>query len=64
MSRQTVVDILMKRDGISEEEANSLIEDTASEILDCTNVLDADEILMDNLGLEPDYLLDILLDIL
>ena len=55
-----VVEILMKRDGISQEEAEELVRDTASELADCTDVLDADEIIESNLGLEPDYIMDLL----
>jgi hypothetical protein len=55
-----VVAILMKRDGISEAEATELVEDTKAELLDCTNCLDADDIIASNLGLEPDYIMDIL----
>lgn len=52
--------ILMERDGLTADEAQQLIDDTVAELLDCTNILEADEILMDNLGLEPDYLEDLL----
>lgn len=55
-----VVAILMKRDGISESEAKRLIEETKEEILCCDSVFDADDILLCNLGLEADYILDIL----
>lgn len=55
-----VVKILMERDGMSQEEATGLVEDTAAELADCTNVLDADDIIACNLGLEPDYIMDIL----
>ncbi len=55
-----VVEILMKRDGISQEEAEELVRDTASELEDPTNILDADDIIASNLGLEPDYIFDIL----
>lgn len=55
-----VVKILMERDSISQEEAEELVRDTASELVDCTSVLDADEIIACNLGLEPDYIMDIL----
>lgn len=55
-----VVKILMERDGMSQEEATELVEDTAAELTDCTNILDADEIIACNLGLEPDYIMDIL----
>lgn len=52
--------ILMERDGLTADEAQQLIDDAVAELLDCTNILEADEILMDNLGLEPDYLEDLL----
>ena len=39
-----IVEILMDRDGITEEDARALIEETR------------DEIIQDYLGLEPDYL--------
>lgn len=55
-----VVAILMKRDGISESEAKRLIEETKEDILSCDSVFDADDILLANLGLEADYILDIL----
>lgn len=55
-----VVQILMKRDGITEAEATRLVEETKEEILACDSVFDADDILACNLGLEPDYILDIL----
>ena len=54
-----VVDILMKRDGISREEATRLVDDTREEILEA-DPFDVDDILAYNLGLEPDYIFDIL----
>lgn len=55
-----VVDILMKRDGISEEEALTLIKETRDEIIMLDDPLEADNVIMDYLMLEPDYLFDIL----
>ena len=55
-----VVDILMKRDGISEKEARALINETCDEIMMLDNPLEADIVLMEYLGLEPDYIFDIL----
>lgn len=53
-----VIEILMERDGMTAEEAKELILETRDEMLeDPTN---ADDIMMDNLGLEPDYIFDIL----
>ena len=50
----------MQRDGISEEEARALIKETRDEIMMLDNPLEADNVLMEYLGLEPDYLFDIL----
>ncbi len=54
------VEVLMKRDGLSESEAIDLIEETRDEILS-VDPFKADEIIICNLGLEPDYLMDILM---
>jgi hypothetical protein len=55
-----VIKILMERDGISEEEARALINETREEIMMLDNPLEADTVLMEYLGLEPDYLFYIL----
>lgn len=55
-----VVEILMKRDGVSEEEARTLIRETRDELIMLDNPFEADEIIENYLGLEPDYLEDIL----
>jgi hypothetical protein len=55
-----VVEILMKRDGISEDEARALVRETRDELIMLDNPFEADEIIEDYLGLEPDYLEDIL----
>lgn len=55
-----VIKILMERDGLSEEEARVLINETRDEIIMLDNPFEADNIIMDYLGLEPDYLEDIL----
>ena len=54
-----VIDILMKRDGIEYEDARNLVKETKDEII--SNPFDANEIIKDYLGLDPDYLEDILL---
>ena len=51
-----VVKILMDRDGLTEKEAEELIEETREEMLETGS----DEAIMDILGLEPDYIMDIL----
>lgn len=54
-----VIEILMKRDGLTKEEAKDLISETREEIMS-NDPFEADDILMSNLGLEPDYLFEIL----
>lgn len=55
-----IIQILMERDGLSYEEAKEMYEETREEMLQSIEDgnLDADEILADNLGLEPDYIFD------
>ena len=57
-----IIKILMARDGIDQEVADSLVRKTRDEILslDEANVFEADEIIYEYLGLEPDYIFDIL----
>ena len=52
----------MARDGIDQEIAESLVRKTRDEILslDEANVFEADEIIYEYLGLEHDYIFDIL----
>lgn len=54
-----IVKILMKRDDITEQEAIGLVRETKEELMNrpCS---DGADIIMDNLGLEPDYIMDIL----
>ena len=51
-----IIKILMERDGITEEEARSLVNETRDEIMMLDNPMEADNVLMEYLGLEPDYL--------
>lgn len=54
----SVVKILMERDGMTKEDAIALISETREEIL--MNQNEAEEIMMDNLGLEMDFIFDVL----
>ena len=54
-----VVAILMKRDGINEADAIELVKETKEELLS-SDTFFPDDIIWNNLGLEPDYLMDIL----
>jgi len=61
--REKIVDILIKRDGVTREEALDMFRSARSEIMDAimgSNCLDPEDVLMDELGLEPDYLMYIL----
>ena len=53
---EEVIKILMKHDGISEEEARTLIKETRDEIMMLDDPCKAEEVFMEYLGLEPDYL--------
>ena len=58
----SVVKILMDRDNIDQETAESLVRETRDELLslDETNIFETDNIIAEYLGLEPDYVFDIL----
>lgn len=54
-----IIEILMRRDGISYEEAKSMYLECQSELMDAldgTSCLDPEDILMGELGLEMDYI--------
>ena len=55
-----IVKILMERDGIDQEIAESLVIKTRDEILslDEDDVFEIDDIILDYLGLEPDYIFE------
>ncbi len=54
----SVIEILMRRDEMTKQEAEEVIEEVRELMIE--NPDDAAEILMDELGLEMDYLFDIL----
>lgn len=61
--KKDIVDIIIKRDGVSLEEAQELVDITQDDVDDLvlrgSYDLDAiEEIIKDNLGLEPDYVMD------
>lgn len=59
-----VVKILMERDDISAKEARALVEETREEINDALSsggsYDEIEEIIADNLGLEMDYIFDLI----
>lgn len=54
-----IIEILMRRDEMTLSEATALVDEVREIILD-SEPFEADEILMDELGLEPDCLIDLL----
>lgn len=52
-----IVRVLMERDGCSREDALDLLNDARERVLDGEN---PEDILMDDFGLEPDYIFDLL----
>lgn len=59
-----ITEVLMRRDGLSEEDAKREVEDFKADIEDSImsgNLEDIEDALMYDLGLEPDYLLDLLM---
>ena len=55
---ETIINLLMKRDGVSREEAKEMYLECRSELMDAiedTSCLDPEEVLASELGLEPDY---------
>lgn len=60
----SITEVLMRRDGLSEEDAKREVDDFKADIEDSImsgNLEDIEDALMYDLGLEPDYLMDILL---
>ena len=58
-----ITDVLVRRDGISEEEAEKQVSDFREEIDDLImegDLCGIEDALMSDFGLEPDYLMDIL----
>ena len=59
----SITEVLMRRDGLSEEDAKREVDDFRADIEDSImsgNLEDIEDALMYDLGLEPDYLMDIL----
>ena len=54
-----VVKILMERNGMTEQEAANLVKETKEELMN-SRCYDGADIIMENLSLEPDYIMDIL----
>ena len=60
----SITEVLMRRDGLSKEDAKREVDDFREDIEDSImsgNLEDIEDALMNDLGLEPDYLMDILM---
>ena len=56
-----IVKILMERDGITEQEAQEMVQETVNMMDECDyNPIECEDIMLSDLGLEIDYLFDIL----
>ena len=56
-----VVKILMEREGLSREEAEDILNEVKEMLEDCNyDPEESEEIISSELGLEPDYIMDIL----
>ena len=55
-----VVKILMERDEIDRETAEAIVRETRDELMNLENPFEADDVMRDYLGLEPDYIFDVL----
>jgi predicted Zn-ribbon and HTH transcriptional regulator len=62
-AKNRVVRILIERDSLTEEEAVEMVKDAQSELyeaLQSTSCVTPEEVIENELGLEPDYILDII----
>ena len=64
MGAKRVIDILMTRDGLSKEDAIAEIktfQEDAQEAIENGDLFEVEELLMNDLGLEPDYVFDLIM---
>lgn len=60
---KAIIELLMRRDGISRAEATAQYENTRTEFLSAlagTSFRDPEDVLAEELGLEPDYIFEFL----
>lgn len=60
---ETIKEVLMRRDGISAEEADDLIFDAKEQLqeyLELGDIESAEQICQEYFGLEPDYIMELL----
>ena len=54
---ETIIQILMRRDGMSREDAHELVQELRQRVLEGE---DPEDLLHDELGLEPDYIWELI----
>lgn len=60
---ERIIQILIERDGMTREDAKALVRETREMILEAASngdFMECDQIMADQLGLEPDFIMDIL----
>jgi hypothetical protein len=62
MDKNEIIEILIRRDGISRKEAEQTVQDCQNAIdelleVEVASLTEAEDIISDYLGLEPDYLM-------
>ncbi len=62
MDKNEIIEILIRRDGVTREEAKKTVEECQEAInelleVEVASLTEAEEIIEDYLGLEPDYLM-------
>ena len=63
MPQETIKQILMRRDNLTEQEADKRIQEVKSDLCDLVmtgSLEEAEDLVMDELGLEPDHLEELL----
>ena len=57
-----IIKILMERDGIDEDEARELVDEVREMMADCEyDPTECENIMYEELGLEPDYIFDLII---
>lgn len=58
MPQESLKQVIMRRDGLTSQEADELIESAREQIFE--EGIDPEEVLLNDFGLEPDYIFDLL----
>lgn len=58
MPQESLKQVIMRRDGLTSQEVDELIESAREQIFE--EGIDPEEVLLNDFGLEPDYIFDLL----